>query len=103
MNKISSNPTNIATPTSALDRVNAPGRARGVQDDEAGLRVKLIFWFVKRRLGRIPLSARIRARDAKLLELSERMSVHTAASGIVAPKLKELAQLKVAVMVGCPF
>jgi hypothetical protein len=103
MNKISSKPGDIATPIPAADKPNAPGRARGVQDNEASLRVKLIFWFVKRRLGRIPLSARIRARDAKLLELSERMSVYTTARGVVAPKLKELAQLKVAVMVGCPF
>ncbi len=78
-------------------------RSRGVQDKEAGFRTRLIFRRVKRRLGHVPLSTRIRARDFKLLELSERMSRYTAAPGAVSPKLKELAQLKVAVMVGCPF
>jgi hypothetical protein len=75
----------------------------GVQDNEAGLRTRLVFWFVKRKLGRVPLSARIRARDPKLLELAEKMSAHNAKPGAVSPKLKELAQLKVAAMVGCPF
>ena len=78
-------------------------RTTGVQDHEAGLRVRWIFRLVKRRLGHVPLSARIRARDPKLLELAENMSAHDARPGLVSPKLKELAQLKVAAMVGCPF
>lgn len=78
-------------------------RASGVQDGEAGLRTRLIFWLTKRRLGMVPPSARIQARDPKLLELSSRMTGHLAAPGVVSAKFKELAQLKVAAMVGCPF
>ncbi len=78
-------------------------RATGVQDKEAGLRTRFIFWRVKRRLGRVPLGTRIRARDPKLLELAGRMDLHMASPGTVPEKLKELAQLKVAAMVGCPF
>ena len=78
-------------------------RTAGVQDHEASLRVRLIYRQVKRRLGHVPLSARIRARDPRLLELAEKMSVHNARPALVAPRLKELAQLKVAAMVGCPF
>lgn len=78
-------------------------RTKGVQDHEAGLRVRWIYRQVKRRLGHVPLSARIRARDPKLLELAEKMSAHNAGPGLVSAKLKELAQLKVAAMVGCPF
>ncbi|PYT77975.1 MAG: hypothetical protein DMG40_21695 [Acidobacteria bacterium] len=78
-------------------------RTTGVQDHQASLRVRLIYRQVKRRLGHVPLSARIRARDPKLLELAEKMSAHNARTGLVSPKLKELAQLKVAAMVGCPF
>ena len=78
-------------------------RTTGVQDREAGLRTRLIFWLTKRRLGRVPPSARIQARDPKLLELSSRMTAHLAGPGVVSHKLKELAQLKVAAMVGCPF
>jgi hypothetical protein len=75
----------------------------GVSDREAGLRTRFIYWLVKRRLGRISPAARIRARDPKLLEIAGRMDMHTAAASIVPANLKELAQIKVAVMVGCPF
>ncbi len=85
------------------DRTEAATRAKGIQDHEAGLFTKLIFWRVKRRYGHIPLSTRIRANDPKLLALAERMNRYTSAAGEVSSKLKELVQLKVAVMVGCPF
>ena len=78
-------------------------RSGGVSDREAGLRTRFIYWLVKRRLGRISPGVRIRARDPKLLELAGRMDIHTAASLAVPARLKELAQIKVAVMVGCPF
>jgi hypothetical protein len=78
-------------------------RGTGVADNEAGLRTRIIYWLVKRRLGRIPLGVRIRARVPKLLELSGRMDLHVASPGSVPAVLKELAQVKVAVMVGCPF
>ena len=78
-------------------------RGIGVPDREAGLRTRIIYWLVKRRLGMIPLGVRIRARDPKLLELSGRMDLHIAKAESVPAVLKELAQIKVAVMVGCPF
>jgi hypothetical protein len=78
-------------------------RAAGVQNREAGLRARVIFWLTKRRLGRVPLSARIQARDPKLLAAAAWMSMHIARQGAVSLKLKELAQVKVAAMVGCPF
>jgi hypothetical protein len=55
-----------------------------------------------RRFRRIPLATRIRALDPKLLVAARRMDLHIAAPGRVAFKLKELAQIKVAMMVGCP-
>ena len=78
-------------------------RGTGVPDREASLRTRIIYWLVKRRLGMIPRGVRIRARDPKLLELSGRMDLHIAKSESVPAVLKELAQIKVAVMVGCPF
>lgn len=78
-------------------------RTRGVQDHEAGLFAKLVFWRTKRRYGHVLLSTRIRAKDSKLLALAELMGSYTSARGSVPPKLKELVQLKVAAMVGCPF
>jgi hypothetical protein len=78
-------------------------RIRGIQDGEADARTREIFERIKRRLGRLTTSARIRAYDFELLRISEEMSAHTAETTAAAPKLKELAQLKVAAMVGCPF
>lgn len=78
-------------------------RAIGVSDREAGLRTRIIYWLVKRRGGRVHLGNRLRAHDPKLLELAFRMDVHTASAGTVPLVLKELAQIKVAVVVGCPL
>lgn len=100
------NPSNsaaVSTRRPSVDSATISTRTEGVKDDEAGLRTRLIFWRVKRRLGRIPLSSRIYARDPKLLHLSSELSRHLAGPGKVSPKLKEIAQLKVAVMVGCPL
>jgi hypothetical protein len=78
-------------------------RIKGIQDHEAEPRVKRIFKQIQRRDGRLSLSARIRALDLELLNLSNKMNEHTARPGAVPANLKELAQLKVAAMVGCPF
>jgi len=78
-------------------------RATGVSDRDAGWRTRFLFWLVKRRLRRVPLGTRLRAHDPKLLANSLRMDAHTASPGAVSLMLKELAQLKVAVTVGCPF
>lgn len=78
-------------------------RTNGIQDNEAGVRIRRIFERIKQRLGRVPSSARIRAHDYQLLRISEEMSAHVAGDTAAAPKLKELAQVKVAAMVGCPF
>jgi len=78
-------------------------RSQGVQDNQAGLLTRLLFWFAKRALGHVPLGMRIRAFDPKYLRRAARMDLYSAARGAVPMHLKELAQLKVALMVGCPF
>lgn len=59
----------------SADRVEAAVRTNGVQDHEAGLFTKLVFWGAKRRYGHVPLSTRIRASDSKLLALAELMGI----------------------------
>jgi hypothetical protein len=76
-------------------------RCEGVQNP--GLRARALFLFAKRALVRIPRGMRIRAFDSKYLRLATRMDIYNAARGTVPMHLKELAQLKVALMVGCPF
>lgn len=78
-------------------------RVAGVQNDKAGLRTRIIFWLAKWRMGRVSRGFRVRAYDPKLILPSVRMDNHTAAAVTVPLILKELAQVKVAAMVGCPF
>jgi len=94
--------TNSMAPPPAV-KTGSGTRAEGVQDHEAGPRTMLIFRRVQRRYGHIPVPTRLRAHDPKLLELCEEMSRYTLAPGSVPANLKELAQLKVATMVGCEF
>lgn len=78
-------------------------RSQGVQNNQAGLTARFIFFLLKRFLGRVPLGSRIRAFDPKYLRNATRMDVYAAGKGVVPMHLKELAQLKTALMVGCPF
>lgn len=78
-------------------------RIKGVQDNEAGLTARVIFWQVKKYFKKVPLGTRVRALDPKYLRLCLRMDMHTAKARVVDRSLKELVQLKVAAMVGCPF
>jgi hypothetical protein len=68
-----------------------------------GLVARIVFYFARRRLGRVPLATRIRAFDPKYLRDALRLDLYGIASKTVPMHLKELAQLKVALMVGCPF
>jgi len=78
-------------------------RSAGVQDKDASLRTRIIFWFAKRKMGRVPVGVRVRALDSKFMNAALRMDLYAAGRGVTPMKLKELAQLKVAAMVGCPF
>lgn len=78
-------------------------RITGVPAEGAGLRVRFIYWLLRRRFGRISSGAKIRAHDPQLLQLAMRMDGYVASPGSVSVKLKELAQIKVAMVVGCPF
>lgn len=78
-------------------------RSEGIQNKQAGPLTRFIFWMAKRRLGHVPLGTRIRAFDPKFLRNALRLDLYGIAKGVVPFHLKELAQLKVAMMVGCPF
>lgn len=78
-------------------------RSAGVQDKDASLKTRIIFWFAKRKIGNVPEGLRVRGLDPKYLNACVRMDLYAAGKGVVPMKLKELAQLKVAMMVGCPF
>jgi hypothetical protein len=78
-------------------------RSEGVQDNQTGLLTRFFFWLAKRRLGKVPLAMRIRALDPKFFRHAVRLDLYSASESAVPIRLKELAQLKTALMVGCPF
>ena len=75
----------------------------GVEPKQAPWHVRLIYWFTKRRLGHVPEGTKILAHDPRLLRQWSRMTMHSEAKGELSPRLKRLAMLKTAMLVGCPF
>jgi hypothetical protein len=76
-------------------------RSQGVQGSQGTLLTRVVFWFAKRRMGRVHLGLRIRAFDPKFLRNSALMDLYSRSKGPVSMHLKELAQLKTALMIGC--
>jgi alkylhydroperoxidase family enzyme len=79
------------------------GRIRGKESNEVGLRTRILYWLVKRKLGRVPEPVKVRAHNPKLLKAVGRMELFEGSSGAIPPDLKQLARLKAAALIGCPF
>ncbi len=78
-------------------------RVTGVTPARAGWVAKWIYRELKKRIGRIPKSKTLQAYDTGTLVACTWMDTAVAKARTVPPSLKELAQLKVAALVGCPF
>ncbi len=75
-----------------------PGAAR-----PPSLFARVVFWFVKRRLGRVPEPVRIHARHRPLFDGYARMEMGQDKARRVPAALKALAGLRAATLIGCPF
>jgi hypothetical protein len=64
---------------------------------------RIIFFLTKRRLGMVPVPARIMALQPPLLRGGAFMEQAQEAATIVPIRLKKLAQMLTASRVGCPF
>lgn len=76
---------------------------RGIEPNEAGLYTRFIYWMTKRKLGRLILPSKIMAHQRRLLSSVGQMEMGQQALKKVDAKLKALASIKAALMVGCPF
>ncbi|PYT26996.1 MAG: hypothetical protein DMG57_19695 [Acidobacteria bacterium] len=78
-------------------------RIRPLEAGETGWFVRLVYWFTKRKLGRVVMPVKITAHHPRLLRAYGEMETGQAAARSVEPALKSLAEIKAATMIGCPF
>ena len=81
----------------------AMARIRGVEAREAGWFTRLAYWMVKRKIGRVVTPLKIAAHHPRLFRAVGEMEMGQAAARSVNAGLKALAQLKAAMLIGCPF
>lgn len=67
------------------------------------LLVGLVYWLTHRRLGRVIMPVQVTAHHGKLFWGYLQMEQSQMSSKLVDAKLKGLAELRVATLVGCPF
>lgn len=68
-----------------------------------GMFTRIIYWMAKRKVGRTVMPVRIAAHHSKLLWGYGQMEQSLLGSRLVEEPLKNLAELRVATLVGCPF
>ena len=68
-----------------------------------GLLTRLVYSLTRRKLGRVVMPAQIVAHHGKLLWGYGQMEQSILGSHLVEEPLKDIAQLRVATLVGCPF
>jgi hypothetical protein len=82
-------------------------RIRGFTADHGGLFyrlfVKLVYKLTNRRLGRVIMPVQVTAHHGKIFWGYLQMEQSQMGSHLVDHKLKGLAELRVATLVGCPF
>ncbi len=78
-------------------------RVKGVSPSEANWIAKSIYRALRKRIGRVPKSKTLAAYHTGTLLASTWMDALSASARTISPVLKELVQLKVAALVGCPF
>jgi 4-carboxymuconolactone decarboxylase len=82
---------------------------KGVEPAEAGWFTRLAYWFVRRKFGKLTGKERlvepvkIAAHHPRLLKALGQMEDGLGAARSVPTKLKQLASLKTATLIGCPF
>jgi hypothetical protein len=68
-----------------------------------GLFTRIIYSMVKRKVGRVVMPVKIAAHHGKILWGYGQMEQSLLSSRLVDAALKDLGQLRVATLVGCPF
>jgi 4-carboxymuconolactone decarboxylase len=84
-------------------------RMRGLEPHQAGWYTRLVYWLVRRGVGKLTGRSRlvepvtITAHHPRLLKAYGQMEMGQAAATSVPAPVKALAEIRVATRVGCPF
>ena len=78
-------------------------RIKGLSDEEAGFVTRAIFRSAKKMVGQVPDPLRIQARNGAVMWAAGGFEMGLRSAKSVDPKLKAMASIKVASMVGCVF
>ncbi len=82
---------------------------KGVEPAEAGWWTRLVYWFVRRNIGKVTGKGRlvepvkILAHHPRLLRAAGQMEGGVEAAHSAPAPLKRLATLKASMLIGCPF
>lgn len=79
------------------------GADPGKQGLWSGLFTRIVYAMTKRKVGRVVMPVRIVAHHAKILWGYGQMEQSLLSSHRVETALKDLATLRVATLIGCPF
>jgi hypothetical protein len=79
------------------------GADPGKQGLLGGLLTRFAYALTKRKVGRVVTPVQIVAHHSKILWGQAQMELSLSASRMVDAGLKNLAQLRVATLIGCPF
>lgn len=79
------------------------GADPGQQGIFHGMFTRIVYSLTKRKVGRVVMPVRIAAHHSKLLWGYGQMEQSLLGSRLVDATLKDLATLRVATLVGCPF
>jgi alkylhydroperoxidase family enzyme len=78
-------------------------RIVGVPEKDSGLLGRFAYRFSRRRFGKVPEPVRVTAHHRKVLLGMSAMELALDRSNLVDARLKKLAEMKVALVVGCEF
>jgi hypothetical protein len=88
-------------------RTVSMARISGAPVNQGGLfhrwLVRIVYFLTQRKLGRVVMPVQIAAHHGKILWGYGQMEQSLMGSNLVDDKLKGLAQLRVATLIGCPF
>ena len=78
-------------------------RIEGVARNKAGFLARLTYRFSRRRFGKVADPLRVMGHHNRVLFGASMFELAMDRAKTVEPRLKELAQIKAATLVGCPF